>query len=129
MEFMPLSENEKAGFTLMNNGTHFGLNVVNKQGQRYVEAEFIFGGITYISKAYQLVPGKVTLIVESDGESFTFSFQQGKDKQAVETVSARYLSSETVGGFTGTYVGMYATGSGKTSLSPATYHSFQYKQM
>ncbi|MDC8829653.1 glycoside hydrolase family 43 protein [Alteromonas gilva] len=129
MDFMPQGDNEKAGLTLMNNGTHFDLNVVNKQGHRYVQAEFMFGGITYTSEAFRLAPGKVTLIVESKGESFTFSFQQGEVKQAVETVSARYLSSETVGGFSGTYVGMYATGSGKASLSKATYHSFKYKQM
>ena len=129
INFMPQSENEKAGLTLMNNGTHFDLNVVSKQGQRYVQAEFMFGGITYTSEAFRLAPGKVTLIVESNGESFNFSFQQGKGKQAVETVNARFISSETVGGFTGTYVGMYATGSGKASLSKATYHSFQYKPL
>ncbi len=129
MDFMPQSDNEKAGLTLLNNGTHFDLNVVNKQRSRYVQAEFMFGGITYTSEAFRLAPGKVTLIVESEGDSFTFSFQQGNSIQEVETVSARYLSSETVGGFTGTYVGLYATGSGKASLSKATYHSFLYQQM
>jgi len=41
---------------------------------------------------------------------------------------ARYLSSETVGGFTGVYVGMYATGNGKASNAFADYDWFEYKK-
>ena len=39
---------------------------------------------------------------------------------------ARYLSSETVGGFTGVYVGLYATGNGKVCTADADYDWFEY---
>jgi len=41
-------------------------------------------------------------------------------------VISRYLSSETVGGFTGVYVGLYATGNGKAYSANADYDWFEY---
>ena len=54
-------------------------------------------------------------------------YSQGNDEpKPLTTVMARYLSSETVGGFTGVYVGFYATGNGKPSRANADYDWFEY---
>jgi len=41
-------------------------------------------------------------------------------------VLAKYLSSETVGGFTEVYVGLYATGNGRACTANADYDWFEY---
>ena len=43
-------------------------------------------------------------------------------------VDSKFLSSETVGGFTGAYVGFYATGNGKASTASADYDWFEYEK-
>jgi alpha-N-arabinofuranosidase len=40
---------------------------------------------------------------------------------------ARYLSTEVAGGFTGTYLAMYATGSGRPASVPAFFDWFEYR--
>lgn len=57
---------------------------------------------------------KIFLKVQGNDEvSYTFSYAfnpQGEWKQVGEPVSADYFSTQTAGGFTGTMVGVYATG-------------------
>ncbi|MDQ6420186.1 hypothetical protein RB620_12135 [Paenibacillus sp. LHD-117] len=40
-----------------------------------------------------------------------------------------YLSTEVVGGFTGVYIGMYATGNGTTCRAPAYFDYFEYRSL
>jgi xylan 1,4-beta-xylosidase len=65
--------------------------------------------------------------VKCEKTSFTFQYAQGNDPYTVvEKVDSKFLSSETIGGFTGLYVGLYATGNGKVSTAPADYDWFEY---
>jgi xylan 1,4-beta-xylosidase len=74
-----------------------------------------------------LAPGPVNLRIEGARSVFRFSYAQGDgDYQPIQEVSARYLSSETIGGFTGTYVGLYATGNGQPPATDADYDWFEY---
>ena len=43
------------------------------------------------------------------------------------TAPTQDLSSEKIGGFTGVYFGMYATGNGKASTVPADFAWFDYE--
>jgi len=45
----------------------------------------------------------------------------------IETVESKFLSSETVGGFSGVYVGLYATGNGTPNMETATFNWFEYE--
>ncbi len=52
--------------------------------------------------------------------SAIFSYAQGDESFAeIQKVDSKFLSSETVGGFTGLYVGFYTTGNGKSCESDA----------
>jgi len=42
-------------------------------------------------------------------------------------VDAKFLATETVGFFTGVYVGLYATGNGKACKASADYDWFEYR--
>jgi len=127
MEFDPASESEEAGVVLLNNGTHFDLLVKRSNGNRVLVARLEFGSVIYQSDEVVLAPGPVSLRIEGARSVFRFSYAQGdNDYEQIQEVSARYLSSETIGGFTGTYVGLYATGNGRPSVTNADYDWFEY---
>jgi len=74
-----------------------------------------------------LKPGPVKLIIKGERADSAFLYSQGNDApKEITRVMARYLSSETVGGFTGVYVGLYATGNGKVCTADADYDWFEY---
>jgi len=127
LEFDPKSENEEAGMILLNNGSHFDILLGGSGKQRYLTVKLQFGSITYESKQVKLKPGPVKLKITGNRSSYTFSYAQGKDDfTEIESADARFLSSETVGGFTGLYVGLYATGNGTASLANADFDWFEY---
>ena len=127
IEFDPANENEEAGIVLLNNGTHFDLLIKRSNGSRVLVTRLQFGSITYESDEVVLASGPVNLRIEGARSVFRFSYAQGdNDYQEIQEVNARYLSSETIGGFTGTYVGLYATGNGQPSVANADYDWFEY---
>lgn len=128
LDFSPAQENEEAGIILLNNQTHFDLMVVRKKNKRYVVVNLQFGRTHYQSEPVLLKEGPVDLRISGQGPLFTFAYAQGnEDFKVVDTADARFLSSETIGWFTGVYVGLYATGNGESCKSPASYDWFQYQ--
>ncbi|WP_321346139.1 glycoside hydrolase family 43 protein [uncultured Draconibacterium sp.] len=129
LEFNPENENEEAGITLVNNGVSFRLMVEKIGEERYITAKFDFGMITHKSEKKLLKPGPVNLRIQGETTTFAFSFSQGDDDyQTIETINSKFLSSESVGGYTGVYVGLYATGNGKKSKAVADYDWFEYRK-
>ena len=127
MNFDPQNDNEHAGLILLNNNRHFDLLVKRSGTKRVVFAKLNFGSVEFVSKEYELEPGPVDLIIEGKNADFVFSFSQGQKCQQIQSVNARYLSTETVGGFTGVYVGLYATANGIESQQQAKFNFFEYK--
>lgn len=129
LEFDPKSDNEEAGMILLNNGSHFDIMLGSSGKKRHLVAKFQFGSVVYTSEQVALRPGPVRLKITGNRSSFTFSYAQGNNAYTdLETVDAKFLSSETVGGFTGVYVGLYATGNGKAALAHADYDWFTYEK-
>ena len=128
LEFDPKNENEVAGLTLLNNGSHFDIMVREMNGDRFLVVKLQFGQTLYQSEAIEINPGPVDLRVTGRKSTFTFSYAQGDDAYVdIETVDSKFLATETVGFFTGVYVGLYATGNGQKSSAPADYDWFEYR--
>jgi xylan 1,4-beta-xylosidase len=129
MEFDPTATgDEEAGMVLENNGSHFDLLVHQVDGKRFLVVKLQFGQTVYRSKEIALKPGPVNLRVQGRRSTFTFSYSQGEDAyRDIETVDAKFLATETVGFFTGVYVGLYATGNGQASNAYAYYDWFEYQ--
>jgi alpha-N-arabinofuranosidase len=127
INFDPRNENDEAGIILLNNGSHFDLMISSKNGKRYLTVKLQFGQTIYKSEKIDLAPGGVELRIEGTGPTFIFSYSQnGNEFKVIDKADARFLSTETVGGFTGGYVGLYAL-----STSPSTkaiYEWFDYEQ-
>ena len=126
MAFSSGNSGEEAGLTLVNNGQHFDLVVKRADKHRVLLVKLQFGNITYTSDPVRLKDGPVKLSVSGNGSSFTFSYAQEKEFIDIETIDSRYLSSQTVGGFTGVYFGLYATGNEKAGKTWAEYDYFDY---
>lgn len=127
LEFDPQREDDEAGLTLVNEGTHFDL-IVGKQGaERCVQVKLKFGKNIYKSEKLILQSGAVKLRIEGEKDKFIFSYSQGNGEfKVIDSASSQYLSSETVGGYTGVYVGLYATGNGHECQATADYNWFEY---
>lgn len=127
LDFQPKSANEEAGMTLVNNGTHFDL-IIKKQGNtRVVQVKLQFGTTIYESKPITLNTGAVNLKITGNKDKYSFWYTQGNNEfKELDSVLSTYLSSETVGGYTGVYVGLYATGNGRQSSANADYDWFEY---
>jgi len=128
MKFDPQNKNEEAGLTLVNNGSHFDIVVYTKNGKRFLAVKLQFGQTIHQSEAVELTPGHIDLRIEGTGPEFIFSYAQNNQEfEVVEKADARFLSTQTVGWFTGLYIGLYATGKGKPAKDPAVFDWFEYR--
>lgn len=127
VEFQPSAANEEAGLILINNGEHFDIIIKQSKGRRVLVSRLRFGDVVYESKEHILKPGPVKLVVKGEPSAFTFLYSQGNEYlKEVQKANPRFLSSETAGGFTGLYAGLYTTGNGKPCKSPADFDWFEY---
>jgi alpha-N-arabinofuranosidase len=129
VEFNPGKTNEEAGLTLLNNGAHFDLLIRQSKGKRVAFCRLRFGNVVYESGESILKPGAVKLMIRGEKTRFVFLVAQGNEPfKELQTVPSKFLSSETVGWFTGVYVAMYCTGNGKKSTTPADFDWFEYME-
>jgi xylan 1,4-beta-xylosidase len=127
MDFNPVGNNEEAGIILLNNGAHFDLLIKKLKGKRVVVCRLQFGSVVHESPEKVLKPGPVKLVIKGETTVFSFFYAQGNDPlKEIQKADSKFLSSETVGGFTGLYAGFYATGNGKPCFANADFDWFEY---
>jgi xylan 1,4-beta-xylosidase len=129
LDFKPQRENEEAGLVIRGNEkNHFEIGVTLKDGKRQVFFRKVLDG--KMSEPVHFEPagdGDVVLSVKAAPLSYEF-FCQPKNGSIKKLASAltRDLSSEKIGGFTGVFIGLYATGNGQTNTVPADFDWFEY---
>jgi xylan 1,4-beta-xylosidase len=129
LSFTPANENEEAGLVIRaDEKNHLEIAVTFFQGQRTVvyrrvRRKKVFQEMRFPAPG----AGDVTLIVDATPLEYKFSFALGKGStQAAGSCRPKELSTEKIGGFTGTYVALYATGNGKPCEAPADFDWFEY---
>lgn len=129
LDFNPKNESDEAGLTLYRDANHhYKLAVKNEKGKRVLVLTYNIGKIKAVEKRVPLKSGSVKLSVSGNQEFFQFGYSQGNAEiTRFDQVNTRYLSFETAGGMTGVYIGLYSTGNGKKSTSPADFDNFSYK--
>ncbi len=129
LEFQPENEGEEAGITVfMNEDHHYLIGMIRKNGRVYVRTGFRIGEILHEIYSEPVSDKAVYLKIVADQEYYAFSFSgDGENWTTLGKNHARYLSSETAVTFTGVYLGMYATGNGKISVTPAGFDFFDYR--
>jgi alpha-N-arabinofuranosidase len=129
LSFTPQHENEEAGLVLRGNDKHHvALGVILRNGTRHTYLRRVADGKTQEPVEYDAIPaGDVILSVVATPLEYEFAVQSA---DGTETKLGRFetkgLSSEKIGGFTGVYIGIYATGNGRKSTVPADFDWFEF---
>ena len=128
VEYNPENQNEEAGLTVfMDTKYHYDLSVRNADGKRILILTYTLGLLNHTEKEVVLTDGPVELRVTGSPTDYQFLFKQGgNDFAELGKVNASFLSSESVGGFTGVFIGLFATGNGKASQADAYFDWFNY---
>jgi alpha-N-arabinofuranosidase len=126
LEFEPPAEGHEAGLVLrQNEANHYDLVVTYIGGAPHARLRSRVAGTDTIVQEADLADGPVTLIVEASPLSYQFFVASGgAEPVSLGTLDTAPLSSESAGGFTGVYFGLYATTPSGTA-APADFDSFE----
>jgi alpha-N-arabinofuranosidase len=130
IDFQPAQAGEEAGLALrMNNRHHYEFGIARDGEQRVVYLRYVIGSIRAEAARKPLSAGPVRLRIISTAETYRFAYANGDEAfHELGEVETRYLSSEVADGFTGVFIGMFATGNGRDSSAPADFDWFEYKR-
>ncbi|MDR0537978.1 MAG: glycoside hydrolase family 43 protein [Tannerellaceae bacterium] len=127
LEFAPASTNEIAGITMyMNENFHYDFYV---RKENTLVLRYRLSKIDHIEKEIKLKSHKVQLRITGEDGAYRFSYSEdgGKTFNTAGTTDMCFISNDNAGGFTGVYIGLYATGNGKQSRTKARYDWFDYE--
>ncbi len=129
MDFSPDNKNEEAGLTVfMNEKHHYEIAVIGDALGRKIILRRTIGKLSAIVSENIIGQGKVILEVSADKNEYHFKYDIGDGMhKVIGDGETKYLSSEVAGGFTGVYIGLYATGNGMKNSVPADFDYFLYR--
>jgi xylan 1,4-beta-xylosidase len=130
ISFTPISTNEEAGLVIRGNDVnHFDLLITLQKGKRVaMYRKYLKDSI--IEVKYKEIPkGEIILRISATELEYKFWVQkQGKPAILVGSAATKDISTEKISGFTGAYIGMYASGNGKVNTNPADFDWFDYEE-
>lgn len=123
------STGDEAGLTVyMFEPAHYDLFVRQQADEQTVVLRYRLGSLTHIEKEVPLPRGKVQLRVKGDKDLYHFEYALGgKPFQKLGSMDAKYISTETAGGFTGIVLGMYASSTEATE-GYGEFDFFEYRK-
>ncbi len=131
LNFDPTNPNEEAGMTVrMNETNHYEIGIKLEGNARRILVRRRVGDMKLIANMLHIPDGPIRIRISSDREFYYFHFSP--EDGAFETITkanVRYISQEVSGGFTGVYIGLYATGNGKPAETPACFDYFDYEPL
>lgn len=129
LEFIPRKTGEEAGITaFMNNRFHYRFSLIRKEdGRNHLSLVHRLGSYAYEVKDIPFPGSVVWLRIAAYPGYYEFSYSQDSNNYVIAGKGdTRFLSSEVAGGFTGTFLGVYATGNGNNAVVPAFFDNFEY---
>lgn len=117
---------DKAGMTVfMDAGTHYDIFLKKNGGKTSVCIRYAMGVHDYIQET-PVSGNKVYLRITGESDYYKLWYStDGKDFKMLGINHTRYLSSETVGGFTGIMIGLWAQSPSETGYAEFDY--FEYR--
>ena len=125
------SANDEAGLSVyMYEKAHYDLFIKqNTDGKQSLVLRYRLGELNHIEKEIPLNKTKVQLRVKGSSDFYSFEYAtDGKNFKSIAKIDARYLSSETNGGFTGVMLGMYAVADNEGSKAQSEFYYFDYEK-
>lgn len=115
------------GSVYMDEKHHYEIGVMGDGSNRKIIVRRTIGKLSAIVAEELIGQGKVMLEVNADKREYHFQYVIGEDiPKVLAEGGTKYLSSEVAGGFTGVYIGIYATGNGMKNSTPADFDYFRY---
>ena len=129
MDFRPELPGDEAGMTvIMNEKYRCDIAVTRREGKRVAFLRRCVGSLVAETGTQAIGEGPATLCIAATPEWYEFTVQvAGGATIALGKAEARHLSTELAEGFTGVYLGMYATGNGADSPAWAEFERFEYR--
>lgn len=131
MTFRAGTENETAGFVLLQNADyHFRFELGLDAGEQVLRLIERRGGSEQLLAAEPYPQDKVQFKVEAKGQEYSFFYRSAEADKWIalhEGADGRVLSTDLAGGFTGAYMGMYASSQGTESGNYADFDWFSYE--
>jgi xylan 1,4-beta-xylosidase len=129
LDFVPATDGDEAGLTALMNATHhYEVALTLRAGQRVAIVRRRIGSLVVEVAQAAVADGPVTLGIDSTAEWLTFGLVAGDGTfTPLAQGETRYLATEVAGGFTGVYLGLYATGTGQAASRPADFDWFDYQ--
>jgi len=129
VEFAPVGANDEAGLVVYMNESHFAsVGVVKSKGGRQTRWSRCIGDINVVELGPPVADGAVTLRLECTPESYRFFLISDVGSRQLGSVPTYLLSTEVAGGFTGVFVGLYATSPEAPSNTPADFDWFSIQR-
>ena len=131
MEFDPLTPKEEAGIALVSDD-RFNYQLVVSGGEkcRFLKMYQTKGGEQMLLSEILLKEEAVRIYLTVQGNvtsyRFYYGYRESERIPAAQHLGASLLSSNVNEGFTGTYVGMYASANGTQSVNHADFDWFTY---
>ena len=129
LEMFRAQNGDESGITvLMNNNSHYDL-VLRKEpnGESKILLRYRLGEMTHIAKEINIPKEKVEFKVKGESDYYSFAYSlDGKNYNTIGKMDVRFLSSETAGGFTGVYLGLFSTSESKISKTYTDFDNFSY---
>jgi alpha-N-arabinofuranosidase len=130
ISFTPAAGNEEAGLVVRGDDVnHIDFLITLKDGKRVVMLRKYLKDKEPILQYKEIPNGELILGISSTDREYQFWVQKkGKKAVMVGTAETKDLSTEAIGGFTGTYIGMYASGNGSNNTNSADFDWFDYEE-
>ncbi|MBP5322331.1 MAG: family 43 glycosylhydrolase [Bacteroidaceae bacterium] len=104
-----LREGSRAGVTVYANGAyHYDVAIILRNGTPFAQVRYRLGNLTHVEREVPLSSFVADLSIQANSETYAFFCNE----VPLGEMDARFLSSETAGGFTGTYFGAFCEGEG-----------------
>jgi alpha-N-arabinofuranosidase len=129
LSFAPRHERDEAGLAIRGNDrNHVAIGAVLHGGRRQAFLRRVLDGKRVEPVEYREIPeGDIVLSIAATPLEYEFVVQPVSGQPIrLGSIETRALSSEKIGGFTGVYLGMYATGNGQKSTVPADFDWFEF---
>ena len=130
MDIFDAHEGDESGMTVfMNNKSHCDLFVKQVTGgKRVLVLRYRLGALVHTACEVAIPKGNVYLQVRGDKDYYSFAYSSdGKNLKTLDKMDVCYISSETSGGFTGIFLGLFATSATKSSKAYVDVDKFVYE--
>jgi xylan 1,4-beta-xylosidase len=122
--------NDEAGITVfMNNESHYDLLIRQKaKGEQVLVLRYRLGVLVH-EEQFEIPNGEVSLQVKGDKDYYSFGYSLETEKYIpIGKMNTRFISSESAGGFTGIYIGLFASSAKSSSRAYADFDKFSYEK-